>query len=351
MGGLLARARQGEDSPARLLIHANGERMAVSPLRRADGTLLGSAVLRFNGPKPLEMLWISLVSLLPAAGLVTIIAALVGSLFGAIVARGLVRRLKTATSATAAWGKGDFSRRIEDRSSDEIGQLAQDLNGMADRLQELFRARQELAAFEERNRLARELHDSAKQQVFATTMNLAAVKALWERNPAEARSRLDIATELSRQSQQELTSLIATLRPAQLEGQSLAQALADMTRLWERQHDISVHFQTENDPTDLPVNVAQAFYRVTQEALSNVARHANATQVEILLTERENAALLEIKDNGHGFDLSGPVRGLGLRSMQERVQSLGGGLEIHSDASGTCLSARVPLKKVSAYDG
>lgn len=340
---LINQALNGETRPAQLLARQGNQHAAVAPIHNQNNQLVGIAYLLVQRPNALEMLWISIYSTLSIVVFLGILAILIGALFGALTARGLVKRLKRATQATAAWGQGNFTERINDKSRDEIGQLSRDLNKMADQLQALMRANQELAALEERNFLARELHDSAKQQVFATSMNLAAAKALWIRNPEEARKRLEIAAELSRQSQHELTTLVQTLRPAELDRQTLAQALTQAVRFWEKQNGITARCTIQEDGQRLPADTEQALFRVAQEALSNIARHSGANAAEISLSFTDCQFELNIRDNGHGFDIHQPVRGLGLRSMQERIQGIGGTFTLTSQPGDTSITVIIPF--------
>lgn len=340
---IIQNALTGSAETKDLHSRVNQQSIAAATIHsQTDQRLLGVVIIVLNRPNQLELLSISLLSVLPSMMVVTIFAGVIGTLFGWMTARGLSHRLKRATRATNAWGRGDFSVRIEDKVQDEIGVLSGDLNRMANDLRALMETRQELAAMEERNRLARDLHDSVKQQVFATSMNLAAAQSLWEKNPTEARKRLEMALGLSKQSQQELTTLIQTLRPIQLEKVGLTQALREIIQTWERQNSISTTIEI-GENIHLTREVEQELFRVVQEALANIARHSGATAVQIRLTVSGNQeAFLSICDNGHGFDLHSPQRGLGLRSMQERIQSLGGKFNIESQSGGTCIEARVP---------
>src|ERR687895_203068 len=148
-------------------------------------------------------------------------------IFGFLTAWGLTRRLQRLARAAQAWSRGDFSVVVKDRSKDEIGQLSRELNQMAAQLEGLIQARQELATLETRNRFARDLHDSVKQQVFATSFQVAAARALVEKDTKAAEAHLTQAEELARQAQRELNVLIGELRPAALEGKGLSSALRD----------------------------------------------------------------------------------------------------------------------------
>jgi signal transduction histidine kinase len=274
----------------------------------------------------------------------TIAAGLVGTMFGFITARGLTRRLHHVSQATDLWSQGDFSSYIQEHSEDEIGHLAHRLNRMAEQLQNLLHTRQELAAMDERNRLARDLHDSVKQQVFATAMQLGAARALIEQDPKAARKHLDEAEQLARQAQTELTAIIRELRPATLEIKGLAPALKEQITDWSRLNKISVEVMI-SDGGRLPKEIEQALFRVALEALSNVARHSQATQVKVKLAYDPQHVSLTVSDNGKGFDLASVEgRGMGLLSMRERIEALDGVFEVESSSErGTRLIARVQI--------
>ncbi|HLJ36263.1 MAG TPA: sensor histidine kinase, partial [Ktedonobacteraceae bacterium] len=217
-----------------------------------------------------------------------------------------------------------------DTSQDELGQMSRQLNSMAEQLQNLLQARQEIATLEERNRLARDLHDSVKQQIFAVVMQIGATKLLLKRDVNAAEVRLNEAEKLVKQAQQELTSLIRELRPAALEGKGFVAALRELTTGWAQQTDIVANLRVEGTQP-LSLAVEEALFRIAQEALSNVARHSKATLVQMLLTTTEDTVTLSVVDNGQGFDatcLDAP--GVGLLSMRERVKALGGDVQIES---------------------
>jgi NarL family two-component system sensor histidine kinase LiaS len=157
----------------------------------------------------------------------------VGSIFGWIASRGLRKRLGNLSTAVRAWSKGDFSTAPRDSSADEIGELTRNLNNMAEQIQTLLHARDELARVEERNRLARDLHDTVKQQTYAARMQLSAAKNLLESDPKMAAEHLESALQLNRETQQELNLIIDELRPAALEGKGLAQALREYAARWQ----------------------------------------------------------------------------------------------------------------------
>ncbi|MBI5711815.1 MAG: sensor histidine kinase [Chloroflexi bacterium] len=266
----------------------------------------------------------------------TVAAVIVGALFGIFTARPLTQRIKRLALITAAWGHGDFSQPIHDSSPDEIGQLASHLDTVSQQLHSLLTTRQQLTALEERNRLARDLHDSVKQQAFAISMNLGTAQLLWEKNPQEAKAKLQTAIDLANQTQHELTSLIQTLRPAQLESQSLLPALRELLQTWEAQTTIITLYSLP-EQIQLPDETQQTIFRVTQEALANISKHSRATKVNFVLELNKDKILLEIRDNGQGFNTKASQSGIGLRSMRERVEAVNGNFQIASSKDGTTI--------------
>jgi NarL family two-component system sensor histidine kinase LiaS len=281
-------ALAGETDPKELYTIARADNRVIMavPIRDADNEqVLGALVGIGEGPTLRTLLG----EIVPILGIsllfFTIVAGLVGTGFGFLAARGLVQRFDTLAEATLAWSQGDFSAFVDDPAGDELGQLAHRLNRMAEQLEHLLETRRELAVLEERDRLARDLHDSVKQQAFAAAGQLDAVQTLLERDPKAAAGHVAEA----------------------------------------------VHLIDE-----------QTLFRIVQEALSNVARHSLANRVEILLAYRADGISLTVDDDGQGFVVDGKHKGLGLRSMQERVGSLGGTLAVESaPGKGTRLSCIV----------
>jgi NarL family two-component system sensor histidine kinase LiaS len=271
----------------------------------------------------------------------TIATGIIGAVFGFLTARGLTRRIRTMAEAADAWSQGDFSPVARDNSGDELGQLSRRLNRMAEQLQNLLEARQELAAVEERNRLARDLHDSVKQHVFATAMQLATARTLVDADPAAAKAHLAEAEQLTKQSQQELTGLIQELRPAALADRGLGDALRQYAADWSRRAQITAEVRVQGK-RPLPLATEQTLFRVVQEALANVARHSRARRADVHLAFAETAVTLTIRDDGQGFAPETTGFGMGLDSMRERVEALGGAWTVTSQpGAGTTVEATV----------
>jgi NarL family two-component system sensor histidine kinase LiaS len=283
--------------------------------------------------------------LLPSAFLLTVGAIFVGTIFGWLTARWLTRRLRILTGAANAWSRGDFSTVARDSSSDELGQLVQHLNSMAAEIDTLLHERQDLAVIEERNRLARDLHDSVKQQVFATAMQLAAARSLLERDPSDAtaaHTHVAEAQSLTSQAQQELTALIQELRPVALEDKGLAGALEGYLTDWSRRTGIGATLRS-NGKQESSLEIEQALFRVAQEAVANIARHSHATRADLHLRWEPEGLAMTIADNGQGFDVErAEGKGTGLWSMRQRILAVGGVFHISSSTSGTRLEVNVP---------
>jgi signal transduction histidine kinase len=204
---------------------------------------------------------------------------------------------------------------------------------LVDELQVTQRKLQELAVVEERNRLARELHDSVKQQVFAVSMQLGAARALLNEEN-QAYGPVTEAERLARQAGAELTTLIRELRPAGLESKTLAEALREYVTDWSRQNGIVVDLKTDGvSATSSPVD--ETLFRVAQEALANVARHSRAGHVNVTVdvANKDDEIRLMIEDDGVGFDMGRVEKGVGLDSMRERLEATGGRLSISSERS------------------
>ncbi len=346
---ILERAQQGYSDPLSLYTTLpGGDYLVMVPVFETDVTspVVGIVVVTVKPTSGLSYaVWPVLVgAVIGTAALLLAAVTPFAALFGFIMSRGLTGRLGALGAAADAWSEGDFSRYPQDRAQDEIGHLGRRLRHMAERLQSLLQTQQELAALQERNRLARELHDTVKQQSFATLMQVRAARNTLAgaghdgQAAAAAERHLAGAEELIKTSQQELGRLIAELRPAALEGQGLAAALRAYAERWAEHSHIPATVQVQN-ARGLPLETEQALYRVGQEALANVARHSRASAVLVQLHYEPAAVRLVVRDNGVGFDPQLPSGGFGLSSMQQRLAALGGTLVVASGPEGTTVTA------------
>jgi signal transduction histidine kinase len=272
-----------------------------------------------------------------------LLASVIGTLTGLLITRNVTRRLRRITQAAEAWSHGEFAVEVRDPTPDEIGQLGQDLNSMAEQLQTLLATREELATIEERNRLARDLHDSIKQNVFATALLVGAARSHLPPETVPAQTYLAEAEALAEQMRQELTALIRELRPVRLDDKGLAGVLRDFTEGWSRRMGIAVAMHVQGERV-IALDIEEALLRVAQEALANVARHSGAAHVTVQLEWDGAQVRLTIADDGTGFDVThANGRGVGLASMRERVAAHNGSLNIASAAGATTVEATIPL--------
>jgi len=291
----------------------------------------------------------TLSSIIPIMGIsfliFTLIAGIAGTIYGSVAARGLSTRLDRLSEGTHAWSQGDFTQQVEDASGDEIGQLAYNLNQMARQLQYLLDTRAQLMVVEERNRLARDLHDSAKQQAFAAAAQISSARNLIHQDPGAAQASIEEAERLIDDLRKELTILIEELRPAALEDKGLASAIRVYAEDWSRQNGIELEVNTHHEH-QLPLDVEQMIFRIIQEALANVARHSQAGSAAIGLAYNKLDITCTINDDGIGFDPKENPSGFGIRSMQDRAKSLGSAVTLVSaPGNGTRISFTVPLEK------
>ncbi len=205
---------------------------------------------------------------------------------------------------------------------------------------------QRLAVVEERTRLARELHDSVTQSLFSASMLAQAAQSLWKRDPERAKERLDRAAELCGGALAEMRALIFELRPAALQEEGLVSALRKHAAAREARDGIAVEFAVEHERR-LPPDCEEAAYRIVREALHNIVKHARASAVRVRLDFQPDRLCLEVRDNGQGFDVAAVAgRGMGLTSMRERAEQLGGSLTIESGPGrGTAIRAELPVPK------
>jgi signal transduction histidine kinase len=286
---------------------------------------------------------------LPTGFLLLVLVGVVGILTGMVFSRTLTRRLRRIMQAAQAWSLGELQIEVRDVARDEVGQLARNLNGMAAQLQRLLAARHELAVVEERRRLQRDLHDVIKQHLFAAKMHLAAARTQFKAHPKQAYQSLVEAEQVAGLAQQELTTLLAALRPVALTASTFLEAVEEQCQAWSSRTGIHLEVRAEGLPA-LPAAIEEALFRVIQEALTNIARHSGATQAHLRLAGEEQTLALTVLDNGQGFATSVRADGIGLQSMQERIAAVGGILEIQSTPAGTCVQARVPIPAGAKHD-
>lgn len=213
----------------------------------------------------------------------------------------------------------------------------------------LWEQSRESAALEERNRLARNLHDSVTQQLYSLTLMAGTTKKLLERDPDLETVKKSVARlgETAHQALKEMRLLLYELRPAVLDSEGLASALQHRIGTVEERLGVRVDLQAKDLP-ELPSDLEDALYHIALEALNNIIKHSGSTTAIIRFTREDGMIAMEISDNGKGFDTNRPHIGLGLRNMRERGQMLGGEVEIDSTSGkGTLVRIKVKVPPVS----
>jgi signal transduction histidine kinase len=208
----------------------------------------------------------------------------------------------------------------------------------------LLERSRELNIVEERNRLARELHDAVSQKLFGLVLNAESAATLLERDSDAAAEQVARLGELAQEALEELRGLIFELRPASLEEEGLAATLRKHVDMLQRVHERAVELRITGSP---PAGEDDGeVLRIAQQALDNALRHADAERVELRLHGRDGRLTLTVADNGVGFDPDAPglrARHLGLTSMEERARALGGTLAVVSrPGDGTTVTLEVP---------
>ncbi|QFP76173.1 sensor histidine kinase [Deinococcus sp. AJ005] len=199
------------------------------------------------------------------------------------------------------------------------------------------------AGEQERARLARELHDSVAQALYGISLGAKTARATLDRDPERTRASLDYTIRLADGGVSEMKALLFSLRPDALEEGGLVAALSQHAHALEARHGLTVHARLDHEPSLTP-DAQAAAYRVAQEALHNVVKHARAQNVWLAVSQDGPAVTVSIRDDGRGFDPTAAGRGtLGQRSMRERAAGAGGTLEVRSAAGeGTAVTLRLP---------
>lgn len=340
----------------------------------ANGTLLAAAVflwlleLMLKG-KPALIQWLKTnlgfpYPLLPegnwliwSGGIACLAATTLGMIIGYVNGNLLKKRLHTLHFAAMNVERGLLSYRVPDLGDDEVGELAWQFNRLAAKWEEQIASLQRLsnqnaalseqlkqtAIVQERQRLARELHDAVSQQLFAISMTTAAIKRLLERNPEKAEQQIQLVEEMAAAAQAEMRALLLHLRPATLQNKSLKEAIEELLEELRQKHPLHITWEVEH--IRLPSGVEDHLFRILQEALSNALRHARATAIEVKLFTHQEQVRLRVADNGTGFTMDEEkMTSYGLTSMNERVTELGGKLEIYSaQGIGTQIEVLIPL--------
>lgn len=292
-------------------------------------------------------------------------ATLLGLACGISFTRNIRGRLEEVSVGAKNLAYGNLKYRLPFTDDGELGDIALAFNDMADRLEtqvaalqklaeeneELIQKTKSAAVTEERQRLARELHDAVSQQLFAISMTAATASRLIEQKPEKCASMVKNIEEASSKAQAEMRALLLQLRPVTLENQGLVDAVSSLAEELQAKQGMRIDLDLED--VALPATMENQLYRVVQEGLSNVLRHAAADQVKIRLAASERRRIqLRIEDNGQGFDVNEVSKtSYGLQGIRERIASLGGTVDwLSYPGEGTRLEVRLPIAIKNTQD-
>jgi signal transduction histidine kinase len=265
----------------------------------------------------------------------------VGVLFGLLASRRLVRRVRRLEQATLAVADGDYTVRLPASGRDEVGRLETNFTTMTSQLGSALDAERQRATGDartaERTRIAREIHDSISQHLFALRMIAA---GMGKADPGNQQARA--IEQISEEALRDMQALLVELRPARPARGALAPALREICAAY---HDrLGVTVDASVDDVTVPAPVEHALLRITQEACTNAVRHGNAQHLAVSMTRQDGHVELAVRDTGAGFDPAAPHSGSGLAHIRDRVAELGGTLVIDSaPGRGAVLTVRVPV--------
>lgn len=242
------------------------------------------------------------------------------------------------------------SRRIAAFGDEDVATLETVADVLASAIENarLYQRAQEAAVLEERSRLARDLHDSVSQQLFSMTLTAQAARSQLGRDPARSMVQLERLQETAAAALAEMRALIFQLRPPGLSDQGLIATLQQHVSALRRREGMDIELTVTGEAHCGP-EIEQAIYRIVQEALNNVIKHASASHVTIALELTPHGVQLRISDDGCGFDLAlvNHDRHLGLISMRERAAEIGGTLDLHTRPGiGTEIIVNAPLRRI-----
>ena len=282
-----------------------------------------------------------------------------------LIGLGLTRRLGRLAAAAQEVGKGDYSIKIPIDTADEVGKTAAAFNQMvtevSSRTQQLENAESQSRSLlvenrnlihtslnvqeEERRHLARELHDELGQCITAIQADAESINDLSrecdQRIETSARAILDVSSRIYAV----VHDMMQRLRPAVLDDLGLVEALKEELSAWlDRNPEIETRLDVAGNLDDLDERINITIYRIVQECLTNITRHAGAGRVSISLSGDIDSLVLSVSDNGRGLDMSLPSDGLGLIGMRERAEGLGGEFMLESEqGAGATIRVRIPL--------
>ncbi|MFB6469487.1 sensor histidine kinase [Cytobacillus sp. Hz8] len=307
----------------------------------------------------LEELWNKRLMDIPFILIVPTVSVLIGMISGLFSGLNLRKQWQTVDNYLHEVEEGRSFEIKESNPSAEINSIMQRVGKIQRQIAEQVKLSQKLAnekaedqenriqeiISQERNRLARELHDSVSQQLFAASMMMSAINETKPETDELEAKQLKMVESMIHQSQLEMRALLLHLRPVALKGKSLKEGMEELLFELSQKVTMKIHWKVEEFPLDK--GIEDHLFRILQESVSNTLRHSKASKLEALLILRDELIIMRIVDDGIGFDVDENKAGsYGLQNMYDRAVEIGGTLKIVSVKNkGTRLEVKVPVMK------
>lgn len=291
---------------------------------------------------------------------------LLSIVIGYMAGQRIQRRIDVLELNMIQVAKGNLSVRIEESDDPTFARLYHEFNNVMESIEKKMKLLQrmgeqevvekeqaaETAVLEERRRMARDLHDTVSQQLFAIHMSASSLPRVLEKNEEHGKVVMQQLISMSQMAQKQMRALIAQLRPVELEGKSLAEALEVWFPDYCRQNGLKGMKEVELQGT-MSEAIEHQLFLIIQEAVANIVKHAHARLVSMSLREESRQVVLSISDDGQGFDeIPHRPGSYGLSTMSERAEKLGGQVEIISrQGSGTTIRVHIPKFLQNAQQG
>lgn len=303
--------------------------------------------------------WLNVPVIFIVIGLYIVIGTFISLYAGFKSSSGMKEQMDYLSVLITQYANGNYQSRIHLNDVDEISRIGYELNELGEKLQTQVKSLQRMAdekatlaksahqaaTIEERQRLARDLHDSVSQQLFALTMMSEAALHEIDHHPNTAKKYIQEVTSTGMTAQTEMRALLLHLRPVYLSGDSLPKGIYKLIEELRKKSNMIFNVFVDDDLV-LSQSAEEHVFRMIQEALANILRHAGATKVKIELSIRSNVLFIHIRDNGKGFDpelLNQRKTSYGLKTIKERSEELGGTFTLRSNVNqGTYIDIRIP---------
>ncbi|MEY8755873.1 sensor histidine kinase [Peribacillus frigoritolerans] len=304
-----------------------------------------------------SVLWEKVVMGLPFVIFLPSLVMTVGLIYGVVSGMFWKRQLERVDEGLHFLEQGRLPSQHETYPVQEMAKMAERMQLIYKQINEQTKLSQKMAnekaidqekqiqeiVSQERNRLARELHDSVSQQLFAASMFMSAITESQSDMEKAEMKQFKVVEEMIHQSQLEMRALLLHLRPVALKGKSLHEGMKEL--LLELAQKVTMDINWKMEPVTLDKGIEDHLFRILQESISNTLRHAKANSLEVLLIVRDGMIILRITDDGIGFNVEESKTGsYGLQNMHERAVELGGTMQIVSvPKKGTKLEVKIPL--------